>query len=134
MPGYALALDNAASAALLATKKEAVSVKGILAKVDDARLGRAVSGLVQRSLVVENVMRDGRKIRAKVRSVGTRGERIYSVGISVVGRGHSALCSCEDWQKRGLHCKHIAAVALHELGASAHARSTRSMVGLLLQL
>ncbi|HHU87302.1 MAG TPA: SWIM zinc finger family protein [Peptococcaceae bacterium] len=52
----------------------------------------------------------------------------------MVGRGHGVFCSCEDWRQRGIVCKHIAAVALHELGARAHARSTRSMVGLLLQL
>ncbi|MGI6492650.1 MAG: SWIM zinc finger family protein [Pelotomaculum sp.] len=52
----------------------------------------------------------------------------------MVGRGHGVFCSCEDWQLRGVACKHIAAVALHELGSQAHARSTRSMVGVLLQL
>jgi uncharacterized Zn finger protein len=109
-------------------------VKGILARVDEGRLGRAVAGLVQRSLVVEDVLRDGGSIRARVRSTGVRGERVHSVGLTVVGRGHGVFCSCEDWQLRGVACKHIAAVALHELGSQAHARSTRSMVGVLLQL
>lgn len=108
-------------------------MKGILARVDEARLGRAVAGLVQRSLVVEVVVRDGGEVRARVRSFGVRGEKVCSVGIKVVGRGHGVFCSCEDWQLRGVACKHIAAVALHELGAQAHARSSRSMVGLLLQ-
>ncbi len=109
-------------------------MKGILARVDEGRLGRAVAGLVQRSLVVEEVVRDGGSIRARVRSTGVRGVRVHSVGLMVVGRGHGVFCSCEDWRQRGIVCKHIAAVALHELGARAHARSTRSMVGLLLQL
>ncbi|MGI6491376.1 MAG: SWIM zinc finger family protein [Pelotomaculum sp.] len=109
-------------------------MKGILARVDEGRLGRAVAGLVQRSLVVEDVVRDGGEVRAKVRSSGVRGVQVYGVGITVVGRGHGVFCSCEDWRQRGIVCKHIAAVALHELGAQAHARSTRSMVGLLLQL
>lgn len=109
-------------------------MRKILAKVDDARLGRAIAGLVQHTLVVEHVVRDGGVVRAKVHSRGARGEKIYGVGITVVGRGHGVFCSCEDWRERGVACKHIAAVALHELGAAAHARSTRSMIGLLLQL
>jgi len=109
-------------------------VKGILARVDEARLGRAVAGLVRRELEVVEVVRDGGTLRAAVRSVGKRGVQVYGVGITVVGRGHGVSCSCSDWRKRGVACKHIAAVALHELGAQAHARSTRSMVGLLLEL
>jgi len=103
-----------------------------LVKVDDARLGRALAGLVQRSLVVENVVRYGGEIRAKVRSTDVQGVRVHSIdSITVVGRGHGVFCSCEDWRKRGVVCKHIAAVALHELGAQAAARSTRSEVRLL---
>lgn len=109
-------------------------MRKVLAKVDDARLGRAVAGLVRRELVVEDVRREGGVVRAKVRSIGKRGEKVYRVGIKTVGRGFAVFCSCEDWGERGVHCKHIAAVALHELGATAQARSTRSMVGLLLQL
>jgi hypothetical protein len=60
---------------------------------------------------------------AKVRSTGVQGARVHSAGITVVGRGHSVFCSCEDWLKRGVACKHIAAVALHELGAQAAART-----------
>jgi len=106
-------------------------VRKVLARVDDARFGRALAGLVQRSLVVEDVLRIDGKVRAKVRSTGVRGSHVYVVAITVVGRGHGVFCSCEDWQKRGVACKHIAAVALHELGAQAAARSTRSEVGLL---
>ncbi|HPU35544.1 MAG TPA: SWIM zinc finger family protein [Bacillota bacterium] len=90
--------------------------------------------MVTRALVVEDVRREGGAVRAKVRSTGKRGERVHVVGIRAVGRGFAVFCSCEDWKERGAHCKHIAAVALHELGAAAQARSTRSMVGLLLQL
>ena len=107
-------------------------MKGILARVDEARLGRAVAGLVQRSLQVVDVVRVGGAVRAEVRSVGKRGVQVYRVSVVVVGRGHGVSCSCSDWFKRGVVCKHIAAVALHELGAQAHARSTRSEVGLLL--
>ncbi|MDF9408231.1 MAG: hypothetical protein A4E52_00119 [Pelotomaculum sp. PtaB.Bin013] len=106
-------------------------MRKILVKVDDGRLGRAVAGLVQRSLVVEDVVRDSGEIRAKVRSIGKRGVRVYSVAFSIVGRGHAVFCSCEDRRKRGAYCKHIAALALHELGVQAYARSTRSTVGLL---
>ncbi len=109
-------------------------MRNILARVDAGRLGRAIAGLVQRSLIVEHVVREGGSVRAKVRCSGARGEKVYGVGITVVGRGHSVFCSCEDWRERGVVCKHIAAVALHELGAHSHARSTRGMVGLLLQL
>lgn len=109
-------------------------MRKVLARVDDARLGRAIAGLVQHTLIVEHIVRDGGMVRARVRSSGARGVKFYGVGITVVGRGHGVFCSCEDWQERGVACKHIAAVALHELGAAAHARSTRSMVGLLLQL
>ena len=106
-------------------------MRKILAKVDAARLGGAIAGLVTRALVVERV--DG-EVRAKVRSFGKRGVKAYMVGLKVIGRGHGVFCSCEDWSVRGVHCKHIAALALHELGAVAQARSERSQVGLLLQL
>jgi uncharacterized Zn finger protein len=121
-------------------KKEALLVRKVLARVDDARLGRAVAGLVHRELLVENVVRDGGEVRASVLSIGDRGTKVFGVGLTVVGRGHGVFCSCEDWRERGVVCKHFAAVALHELGAQSRARSTRStrstrsMVGLLLQL
>lgn len=42
-------------------------------------------------------------------------------------------CSCRDFYERRVHCKHIAAVALHELGAMAKARSEcKELKGLLL--
>ena len=107
-------------------------MKGILARVDEARLGRAVAGLVRRELQVVDVVRTGGELRAEVRSVGKRGQKVYVVGIKVVGRGHVTFCSCQDWRQRGVVCKHVAAVVLHELGAQAHARSSRSPVGLLL--
>ena len=109
-------------------------MRKVLVRMDDARLGRAIAGLVQHTLVVEHVVRDGGVVRARVRTTGARGVKFNGVGITVVGRGHGVFCSCEDWQERGVVCKHIAAVALHELGAAARAHSTRSMVGLLLQL
>lgn len=109
-------------------------MRKVLARMDDARLGRAVAGLVRRELLVERVVRDEKGVRAKVRSCGKRGEQVYSVAFQVVGRGHAIFCSCEDRRERGTYCKHVAAVALHELGAQAHARSSRSIVGLLLQL
>ncbi len=109
-------------------------MRKILAKVDEARLGRAIAGLVTRALVVERVERVDGGVRAKICSFGKRGVKVYMVGLKVVGRGHGVFCSCEDWSVRGVHCKHIAALALHELGAVAQARSERSEVGLLLQL
>lgn len=109
-------------------------MKKVLARVDTGRLGRAIAGLVQHSLIVEHVIREGGSVRASVRCSGVRGAKVYGVGLTVVGRGHGVFCSCEDWRERGVVCKHIAAVALHELGAHSHARSTRGMVGLLLQL
>lgn len=106
-------------------------MKKILVKVDEARLGRAVAGLVRRELQVVDVVREGGTVRAQVRSTGKRGVQVYGVGITVVGRGHGVSCNCKDWFKRGVVCKHIAAVALHELGAQSHARSTRTPVKLL---
>ncbi|WP_420852023.1 SWIM zinc finger family protein [Pelotomaculum isophthalicicum] len=44
-------------------------------------------------------------------------------------------CSCDDRRKRGVYCKHIAALALHELGEAAHTRSEhRQHRGLLLDM
>jgi len=110
-------------------------VRKILAKVDDGRLGRAVAGLVRRELVVEDVARDGGETRAAVRSIGKRGVKVYSVEFHVAGRGHAVFCSCDDRRKRGVYCKHIAALALHELGEAAHTRSEhRQHRGLLLDM
>ena len=53
----------------------------ILAKVDDARLGRAVAGLVMRALVVEEVERREKEVCALVVSSGKRGMKEYDVGI-----------------------------------------------------
>lgn len=38
-------------------------------------------------------------------------------------RGRQVFCSCSDFYERGVHCEHIAAVALHELEALAQTRS-----------
>lgn len=105
-------------------------MRKVLAKVDDARLGRAIAGLVTQSLVVREVTRREKETCALVVSNGKRGVKEYGVCI----KGRQVSCSCSDYRERGAHCKHIAAVALHELGAAAQARSTRSMVRLLLQL
>ena len=116
-------------------EKEADSVRKILAKVDDARLGRAIAGLVRHELVVQNVRRDGGEVRAEVVSRGKRGKQVYGVAFHVVGRGHIAFCSCADRRERGVNCKHIAVLALHELGMAAQARSEhRELSGVLLQL
>lgn len=95
-------------------------MKKVLAKVDEARLGRAVAGLLDGSLRVEDVIRDGRGISAEVR--GTRDS------YSVYFRGRVITCSCPDHRVRGSFCKHIAAVALHELAVFAKARSTRRSI------
>lgn len=101
-------------------------MRKVLAKVDDARLGRAVAGLLDGSLKVVDVQR-GQGVSARVK--GTRGE--YTVYIE----GKRVHCSCMDFYKRRVHCKHIAALALHELGAQAKARSERrELDGILLQL
>lgn len=99
-------------------------MRKILAKVDDGRLGRAVAGLVTRSLVVREITHREREICALVVSYGKMGTREFGVCI----RGHQVFCSCSDFRERGVHCKHIAAFALHELGALAQARSERSEV------
>lgn len=110
-------------------------MRKILAKVDDARLGRAIAGMVRRELVVRKPQREVGSIRAQVVSVGKRSEQVYGVEFSVVGRGHAVFCSCADRRERGVYCKHIAALALHELGAVAQARSEhREHPGVLLQL
>ena len=106
-------------------------MRKVLAKVDDARLGRAIAGLVTRALEVEKVTRREKEICALVVSKGKRGVKEYGVCI----KGRQVSCSCSDYRERGVHCKHIAAVALHELGAVAQARSERKeLKGVLLQL
>jgi uncharacterized Zn finger protein len=108
-------------------------MRRVLARVDDARLGRAVAGLVRQSLVVERVIRGESEVRSQVRSFGKRGVQVFSVAFARAGRGWQVFCSCRDFTERGLHCKHITAVALHELGAQSYARSERREVGLLVQ-
>jgi SWIM zinc finger len=44
-------------------------------------------------------------------SYGKNGTREFGVCI----RGRQVFYSCSDFRERGLYCKHIAAVALHEL-------------------
>ncbi len=105
-------------------------MRKLLGRVDDGRLGRAIAGLVTRALSVEDVVRRDNEVCVLVRSSGKTGVKEFGVCI----RGRQVSCSCSDYRRRGVYCKHIAAVALHELGASAHARSTRNIVGLLMQL
>ena len=98
-----------------------------LAKVDDGRLGRAIAGLITGALKVERVVRREREICAEIVSTGKRGTKRYGVAIA----GRRVFCSCADYRERGVHCKHIAALALHELGAAAAARSERREVEVL---
>lgn len=99
-------------------------MRRVLAKVDDARLGRAIAGLVTRVLSVEDVVRRDKEVCVLVRSSGKTGVREFGVCI----KGRQVSCSCSDYRRRGVHCKHIAAVALYELGAAAQARSERKDV------
>ena len=99
-------------------------MRKILAKVDDGRLGRAIAGSISRALVVREIMHREKEICAVVVSYGKMGTREFGVCI----RGRQVFCSCSDFRERGVHCKHIAAVALHELGALAQARSERCEV------
>ena len=100
-------------------------MRKILAKVDDARLGRAVAGLLDGSIKVIDVQRDDRGTRARIR--GTRDE------FTVYIEGKQVYCSCLDFYSHKKYCKHIAAVALYELGAVAKARSERrELIGLML--
>ena len=104
-------------------------MRRILTRVDDGRLGRAIAGLVTRGLVVQEIKRREKEICALVVSYGKTGSREFGVCI----RGRQVFCSCSDFRERGLHCKHIAAVALHELGALAQARSERCEVVALME-
>lgn len=106
-------------------------MRKVLRRVDDARLGRALAGLAMRVLSVEDVVRRDREVCVLVRSSGKTGVREFGVCI----RGRQVSCSCSDFRKRGVHCKHIALVALHELAEAAQARSEhRDVRGQLLQL
>jgi hypothetical protein len=104
-------------------------VRKLLGRVDDGRLGRAIAGLghgrCRWRMSYVGIMKS-----ACGGSSGKTGVRSSACVI----RGRQVSCSCSDYRRRGVYCKHIAAVALHELGASAHARSTRNIVGLLMQL
>lgn len=100
-------------------------MRKILAKVDDARLGRAIAGLMDGSIQVIDVQRDEVGTRARVR--GTRDK------FTVYIEGKQVHCSCLDFYTHRVYCKHIAAVALHELGAVAKARSERrELTGIML--
>lgn len=92
-------------------------MRKILAKIDDARLGRAVAGLLDGSIKVADVQRGEQGISARIK--GTRDE------FTVYIEGKRAYCSCLDFYSRRTYCKHIATVALYELGAVAKARSER---------
>lgn len=104
-------------------------MRRLLGKVEDGRLGRAIAGLVTRQLVVSRVVRREKETVAEVFSVGARGERVYGCGITVTGR--RGWCSCSDYRERGVFCKHIAALALHEIGEAARARSEQRELGVL---
>lgn len=99
-------------------------MRKVLSKVDDGRFGRAVAGLVTLTLVVKEITHRKRKVCALVVSYGKKGTREFGVCI----RGQQVFCSCRDFREHGVHCKHIAAVALHEMGAAAQARSERSEI------
>ncbi|NLI12959.1 SWIM zinc finger family protein [Pelotomaculum propionicicum] len=102
-------------------------MRKFLCKVDDSRLGRAVAGLLDGSIKVVDVQRGVQDVSARIK--GTRDE--YTVYIEC----KRVYCSCRDFFERSVYCKHIASVALHELGAVAKARSERrELKGLLLQL
>lgn len=107
-------------------------MRKVLRRVDDGRLGRAIAGLVARALSVEDVVRRDKEVCVLVRSSGKTGVREFGVCI----RGRQVSCSCSDYRRRGVHCKHIAAVVLHELAEAAQApRSERREIrGQLLQL
>lgn len=92
-------------------------MRKILATVDDTRLGRAVAGLMDGSIQVVDVQREEYSLSAQIK--GTRDE------FTVYIEGKRVYCSCLDFYRRRTYCKHIAAVALHELGAVAKARSER---------
>lgn len=98
-------------------------MRKVLSKVDDARLGRAIAGLVTQALLVKDIQRRDKEVCALVISHGKRGVVEYGVCI----RGRQVFCSCSDYRKRGVHCKHIAAVALYEFGVAALARSERKV-------
>ena len=102
-------------------------MKGLISKAlrqDDGRLGRAVAGLV-----VRRVVRREKELVAEVVSRGARGERVYGVAIS----RRRWFCSCADYRKRGALCKHVLALALHELGEAAAAHSERREPGVPVQ-
>jgi uncharacterized Zn finger protein len=99
-------------------------MRKVLAKVDDGRFGRAVAGLVTRALVVKEITHREKEVCAVVVSYGKMGTREFGVCI----RGQQVFCSCRDFREHGVHCKHIVALALHEMGAAAQARSERSEV------
>ncbi len=104
-------------------------MRKVLAKVEEGRLGRAVAGFVTRALVVQEIKRREKEVCALVVSNGRKGTREFGVCI----RGRQVFCSCNDFREHGVHCKHIAAVALHELGAVAQARSERCEVNVLVE-
>ena len=93
------------------------------------QLGRAIAGLVKRALVVQEIKHREKEICAVVVSNGKTARREFGVCI----RGRQVFCSCSDFRERGVYCKHIATVAMHELGALAQARSEQCKVVALVE-
>lgn len=86
-------------------------MRKILAKVDDARLGRAVAGLLDGSIKVVNVQHGEQCVSARIK--GTRYE--YTVYIE----GRRVHCSCMDFYELRVQCKHIATARVRCFGIGA---------------
>jgi uncharacterized Zn finger protein len=75
--------------------------------------------MVKGAQVVENVDRVEKETVADVGSVGKTGSKGYMVLL----RGRRVFRICRDYRERGVHCKHVVAVVLHEPGAAAQRKA-----------
>lgn len=93
-------------------------LRDLFSQVENGRFGRAVAGLMS-GWRVEVVYRRSDDVRGFIRYDG----KVFAVSICEIAGVLVASCSCHDHMRRGSLCKHVAALAMHELGAAAQARS-----------
>lgn len=84
----------------------------VLAKIDDQRFHRALTGLRQGAYQVKIAFRGDNEVRGFVQCITGQ---VYGCTISA----ESAFCSCPDALYRGYICKHLAILALSEIRDAA---------------
>ncbi|MDO7787869.1 SWIM zinc finger family protein [Desulforamulus aquiferis] len=99
-------------------------LRKLLGKVEDGRFSRALAGL-QASWQFEVGIRVFGKSGVKIGGHVRYGSKKYTVHIK---SGSVYTCTCEDYMRREVICKHIAFVAMAELAHYAAERSAHRQV------